>query len=144
MPKPSERLQTVLRLAQLREQAAAERLGEATRQLQTHAQQADQLRDYQQEYVRDFQQRGGQPVSARQLSNYQHFYRNLEQAVDTQTERVALIQSQRDNAREEWTRQYARQKNLEKLIQRKAAEEQREEEKKLQREQDDRPRRRER
>ena len=141
MAKPSERLKTVLRLAQLRQQQAAEQLGELTRNAEAQALQADQLKHYQLEYAQQFRDLGSGGVSAARLRNFQGFYGNLEQVIDTQGERVVLARNQQEAARQRWQQQYAREKNLQSLVERKAFEEQLQVEKKLQRLLDDRPRR---
>lgn len=141
MPKKSsERLRTVLKLAQLRQQQAAEQLGEMTRNAKALEHQADQLKHYQLDYIQHFRGLGREAISASQVRNFQHFYQNLEEVIDTQKERLLLMCKQQDVARERWQQQYAREKNLEKLVDRKAHEEQLAVEKVLQRQLDDRPR----
>lgn len=139
MEKRSQRLQTVLRLAQIRQRLAAEQLGAMTRNAQAQQQQEHQLRHYQMDYGEHFKTLGAAGADAGQLQNYQRFFSNLERAVDTQRERVVLSDNQREAARRQWQGQYAREKNLEKLVDRVAREEDLAEDKKIQREQDDRP-----
>lgn len=141
MAKTSDRLRTVLKLAQLRQQQAAEQLGEMTRNAQALEHQADQLKHYQFDYAQHFKGLGREGVSVNQVRNFQNFYASLEQAIDTQQERIVLASRQQEAARERWQQQYAREKNLEKLVDRKAHEEQLQHEKVLQRQLDDRPRR---
>lgn len=141
MVKSSKRLQTVLKLAQLRQQRAAEQLGVMTRNAQAQQQQAEQLKHYQLDYNEHFKTLALQVTNAGQLRNFQGFYRNLEQVIDTQGERVILASNQREAARAKWQQLYAREKNMQSLIARKLAGEALEEDKKQQREQDDRPRR---
>ena len=136
--KPSQRLQTVLKLAKLREQAAAEKLAESIRNVDTHSQQESQLQRYKKEYCKQFKGLGGDGVAAAQLSNFQSFYTSLEEVGDTQLERVRLAESQRDQARLQWQQQYSRQKNMQTLVEKKQQQEERELDNKLQREQDDR------
>lgn len=139
MDKRSKRLQTVLKLAQLRQQLAAEQLGAMTRTAAEQAQQAEQLRHYQLDYGEHFKALGGAGVSPGLLRNFQGFFKQLDRAVDTQGERVLLAREQREESRRRWQHQYAREKNLEKLVQRVALEEEIEAEKKQQRALDDRP-----
>ncbi len=140
--KPSQRLETVLKLAQIKEQQAAEKLADSIRDLASHQQQEQELANYQYEYSKDFKNVGGEAkaegVSAAQLANYQRFYGNLEVAGNTQRERVELASKQQEQARGQWQQQYSRQKNMEKLVERKRQQEDSEAENKLQREQDDR------
>ena len=137
--KPSKRLQTVLRLAKLKEQRAAESLANSIREVAAHEQQQQQLEQYKVEYGDQFYRSLEGALTAGQLANFQRFYNELEFAGETQQERRVLAEEQQELARQQWQQQYARQKNMEALIERKEQLEQREEDNKLQREQDDRP-----
>ena len=136
--KPSERLKTVLKVARLREQAAAETLAQQQKALQAQQLQSQQLAQYQREYARQFAEQGKAQTNANRLINYQRFYQNLEQASDVQSQRRQAIEQQCDQARSEWQQQHARLQNLDKLVARKRHKEQRDLEKKRQSEQDDR------
>ena len=138
MKKSSERLKTVLKLAKLRETLAAEKLAETIRNVNSQQQQGQQLQGFQKEYQKQFSAVAASGVSALTLMNYQCFYGSLEQAVEVQLQRLELSGSQRDQARADWQQYYSRQKNMEKLVDRKVTEEEQELEKKIQREQDDR------
>lgn len=138
MKKPSRRLETVLMLAKLRQQRAAEQLGQMIRNTDSQHQQVEQLKHYQQDYGEHFKTLGEQAVSAGKLVNYQRFFGSLEQAVETQQQRSVLADDQCALARAQWQQQYSREKNMESLISRKQRQEERELETKLQREQDDR------
>ena len=138
MKKPaSQRLKTVLKLAQLRERQAAFRLAESARNTELYAQQGQQLQQYKDEYSEQFKSLAHTQANAANLENYQRFYGNLQDAGDTQQERVALAASQQEQARLKWQQQYARQKNMQSLIARKEKLEHRDADNKLQREQDD-------
>ncbi|WP_101759368.1 flagellar export protein FliJ [Oceanicoccus sp. KOV_DT_Chl] len=136
--KPSKRLQTVLRLAKLKEQQAAEKLANAIRLVQAQKAQLQQLDQYKAEYGNQFQQSVAQQLNVAKLANFQRFYHNLEQVGETQQERQVLAEQQQDQARALWQQQYSRHKNMQSLIERKQHQEQASEDKKLQREQDDR------
>ena len=136
--KLSKRLQTVLRVAELKQKRAAEVFSDSSQQAQAQLQQGQQLESYQQEYCEQF--RSGESMTMRpdQLQNFQRFYNNLDSALETQQQRIELSASQLEQARKQWQQQYARQKNMESLIQRVELEEERDDEIKLQRELDDR------
>ncbi|MGK0500569.1 MAG: flagellar FliJ protein [Oceanicoccus sp.] len=136
--KSSERLQTVLKLAQLKQQQAAEKLAENIRNTQAQAQQQASLEEYKLEYNDQFSQLTRQGRHASQLANYQRFYGNLQQAGEAQIERNKLAQSLLEQARGQWQQLYFRRKKLEGLVQQKQYSEQREEGRKEQRELDDR------
>ena len=136
--KTSQRLQTVLKLARLRQQLAAEQLGAMIQNADAQQQQAEQLKHYQLDYGAHLKALGASGASAGQLVNYQRFMDNLEQAVVTQQQRVVLARDQREQARNRWQQQYAREKNMEALVERKQQQELRVADNRLQREQDDR------
>ena len=136
--KSSERLQVVLKLAQLKQQQAAERLAEATKALQANQQQGQQLRVYQKEYNNHFHSFEQQPLNSQVMRNYQRFYGDLEVAVYTQDQRSQMSQTQFEFHREKWQQAYGSEKNMEKLVDRKRQQEEKALDAKLQRELDDR------
>jgi flagellar FliJ protein len=136
--KRSKRLQTVLRLAELRQQKAAEELGRAIQKTKADIQQSQQLQGFQQEYVQQFGGQSNMPVSTAQLENFQNFYGKLDSAIVTQGEQIVLSKGQQDQARKVWQEQYARQKSLEQLVEKLRRQEDAAQEGKLQRELDDR------
>lgn len=139
--KSSERLQVVLRLAQIKQRQAAERLAEAARSLAAHRQQAQQLQDYQGEYNQKFHQLSQQQMNSLELRNYQRFYNNLDEAIDTQHRRSDVCAEQLEFHRKHWQKEYGREKNMEKLIGQKQRLEEKQLESKLQRVLDDRSQR---
>ncbi|MGK0440689.1 MAG: flagellar FliJ protein [Pseudohongiellaceae bacterium] len=136
--KTSERLHVVLKLAQIKQQQAAERLAEASRAVENNKQQGQQLRVYQREYNNHFHSYEQAPVNSQQMRNYQRFYNNLEEAVYTQDQRSDVAEQQLEFHRSHWQKCYGREKNMASLIDRKCAEEGRKQEGKIQREMDDR------
>jgi flagellar export protein FliJ len=135
--KTSQRLQTVLKLAKLKQQLAAQQLGKMLQNVDAQ-QQVEQLKHYQQDYAAHFKVHGAQGTDANQLINFQRFMDNLQQVIVTQQERTVLAEAQREQARSRWQQQYRRSKNLEALVERKQQAEERVEENKRQRTQDDR------
>ncbi len=138
MKKTSQRLQVVLKLARLRQQLAAEQLGTTLHNVETQQRQVEQLKHYQLDYSEHLKALGAQGTTASHLQNYQRFMDNLEQAVIAQQQRTVLAEDQKEQARSQWQQQYAREKNLEALVERKQREEQQVVDNRLQREQDDR------
>lgn len=134
---PSERLKTVLKLAQLRERQAARQLADSARNTALNRQQEQQLQQYKLEYRQQFEALVNTQTNAANVENYQRFYTNLQGAGDAQQDRIALAVAQQERARLQWQQQYARQKNLEALIERKARVEQMDADNKVQRQQDD-------
>lgn len=136
--KPSQRLQTLLKLADLREQQAAKALAAQAERLQQAEQQQRALAQYEQEYHADYLQRGGQSFSPRDLLNYQGFFRQLENAQLTQARAVALRDSEREQARLRWLQLNAKRRLLTQLHAQRRLREEQEQDRKLQREIDDR------
>lgn len=135
--KSSERLQTVLKLAKLREQAAAVKLAENIRNVEQHQHQQQQIKQYQGEYTRQFQQ-PAQQKTAGQLDNLLRFIGNLEQAADIQQQRSVLASEQLQQAKLQWQQLHGREKNMQTLIEKKQRQESWQEDNKVQRQLDDR------
>lgn len=133
----SQRLQVLLRLAEMKEQNAARQLAADSDRLQQAKEQGRQLALYEKDYQQGYVERGTQPLTRQNLLNYQGFFRQLEH-VQTQQERTI---EQRDRAREAarllWIEQYSRRRLLTRVRERRLAQEQLKAEKKLQAEIDD-------
>jgi flagellar FliJ protein len=136
--KRSQRLQTVLRLAELKQQRAAEQLAQSIRNADAQQQQGQQLTVYQQEYTEQYRESGAKGVDAGKLQNFQRFFANLDNAFETQQQRIELSKGQQQQAREQWQQQYTRQQKMSGLVSRVEFEEEHQLEAKLQRELDDR------
>lgn len=138
--KPSQRLALLLKLAAQREQTAARALAASSERQQQAQQQAQQLADYSEEYVQRQVERARQPVSVRELANFQRFYGQLDHAQQQQARVVEQLEQEREKARQRWLSLHAREKLLEQLRAKRLAVEEVAAEKRRQRELDDRPR----
>lgn len=138
MKRPSQRLQTVLTLAKRREKLAAENLANTIRAAMMQKRQIEQLKSFQQEYNGQFKSLSENGATPQQLRNFQNFYANLEQAVDSSEQQHTNSESQQEAARKDWIFHYSKQKNLEGLIDRKQEAEEKQLDKMEQREYDDR------
>lgn len=136
----SERLSVLLKLAALREQRAARAFAVDNERLQAAVQQARQLQQYGEEYDRQFAGHGGEPVSARQLSNHLAFFGQVSDVQTQQQRTVAQREVDCDAARQRWLALHARRRLLDQLRERSERQEQAAGEQKLQRELDDRQR----
>lgn len=132
-----QRLATLLKLAELKEQRAAQMLGEASQQLRVAEQHAQQLADYELEYAERLHQQGRDGVTPRALMNYDRFRNSLRGAHDQQLQAVHQAEAQRERARRFWTDQYARRRLLEQLRERRQLQHEQVAEKRLQNELDD-------
>lgn len=136
--KGSDRLQTLLKLAAMREQAAARQLGQSSERLQQAQLQSQQLQQYEQDYQQRYVDSGAEPVSRNFFLNYQSFFRQLESAQTQQARAIALRESDREQARLRWLEQYSRRRLLDRVREQRLASEALATEKKVQREVDDR------
>lgn len=136
--KGSERLQTLLKLAAMREQAAARQLGLSSERLQQAQSQSQQLRQYEHDYQQRYVDSGAEPVSRSFLLNYQGFFRQLETVQTQQHQTIKLREGDREQARLRWLEQHAKRRLLNRVREQRLASEALATEKKMQRELDDR------
>jgi flagellar FliJ protein len=137
--KKSTRLKTVVQLAEQREQRAAKILADTRKRLMVAEQQMQGLRDYQNDYAKNFSRIAAKPSHPAMLANYSGFYRSLNRAEEIQLKQIEVIQEQLGRAMQHWQLQYQRRLNMEKLFKAALASEEQQAEKRLQREFDDRP-----
>ena len=143
--KSSQRLQTLLKLAELKEQQAARQLGEANGRLEQAQRQSSQLVQYRDEYQGQYLARtGAQSFNRRDLLNYQGFFQQLEHVQEQQQRVIEQRDDERGQARAAWLDLYSRRLLLQRVRERRLQREQQEADKKQQRELDDRAARRER
>jgi flagellar FliJ protein len=135
--KPSQRLQVLLRLAQMREQDAARELAAESERLQQAQEQGRQLALYEKDYQQGFVDRGAQTLNRQNLLNYQGFFRQLEHVQTQQQRNIEQRDREREAARLQWIEQYSRRKLLTRIRERRLAQEQLKADKKLQAEIDD-------
>ncbi|MDB6059915.1 MAG: flagellar export protein FliJ [Verrucomicrobiaceae bacterium] len=135
--KRSDRLQALLKLAAMKEQAAVRQLAASAGRLQTAKQQRQQLSDYEHDYQQQYVQKG-QAVDRNFFLNFQGFFRQLETAQVQQEAAIRLRDHEREQARLKWIDLYARRRLLNNVRERWLQREAVESDKKLQRELDDR------
>lgn len=140
--KGSDRLRTLLKLAAMREDAAAKRLAQSNEQLLNAKLQSQQLQQYEHDYQQRYTTTGETPVGKNFLLNYQGFFRQLEKAQLQQHRMIELREGDREKARLSWLEQYMKRKVLTRLREQRLASESLIVEKKIQRDLDDRAARR--
>lgn len=140
--KGSERLQTLLKLAAMREQTAAKQLAKSNESLLQAQQQSRLLQQYEHDYQQRYVATDAAPVSRNFLLNYQGFFRQLETAQLQQQRAVQFRENDREQARLRWLEQYMKRRLLTNLREKRLENEALVVEKKLQREFDDRASRR--
>lgn len=136
--KSSDRLQTLLKLAAMREDAAAQRLAQSNEQLLNARQQSRQLQQYEHDYQQRYVATGAASVGKHFLLNYQGFFRQLEKAQLQQHRTIELREDDREKARLGWLEQHMKRKVLTRLREQRLASEALVVEKKVQRDLDDR------
>lgn len=140
--KSSQRLQTLLKLAALREDAAARQLAQSNERLLQARTQSRQLQQYEHDYQQRYADSAAASVTRQFLLNYQRFFRQLESAQVQQLQAVTLRETEREQARLRWVEQYSKRRLLAGLREQRLAGEALDAEKKVQRELDDRAARR--
>lgn len=140
--KGSDRLRTLLKLAAMREDAAAKRLAHSNEQLLNAQLQSQQLQQYEHDYQERYVTEGSAPVGKNFLLNYQGFFRQLEKAQLQQHRMIELRKDDREKARLGWLEQHMRRKVLTRLREQRLTSEALVVEKKVQRDLDDRAARR--
>lgn len=140
--KSSDRLRTLLKLAAMREDAAAKRLAQSNEQLLNAQQQSQQLQQYEQDYQQRYVESGTATVGKNFLLNYQGFFRQLEKAQVQQHRMIEMRKDDREKARLGWLEQYMKRRVLTRLREQRLATEASVVEKKMQRDFDDRAARR--
>lgn len=136
--KRSERLRSLLKLAQMREDNAARQLADNSEKLQQAQQQNQQLALYSDEYQQRYLAQVNQVVSVRDLRNFQGFFQQLDQVQVQQQRLIEQRDRERELARLQWLQLYNRRRVLDQIRERSKLEEEAVSERKLQSEFDDR------
>lgn len=136
--RSSQRLQTLLKLAAMKEDAAAKQLAASSERLHQAKLQSQQLAQYEQDYQQRYVEQGSQTVDRNFLLNFQGFFRQLEQARMQQGRAIEHREHEREQARLRWIEQYANRRLLTKVRERRLLTEAQADEKKLQSQIDDR------
>ena len=132
----AKRIQVVLTLALQQEDAAAKRLGQYREQFTLEENQLRQLREYADQYMRDYAGHR-QGVFAHQLISYSGFVRRLEDLYKEQDIKVKHMEVTYHKLQEQWRQSHQKRKSIEDLIERFRQEESLQLEKQLQKELDE-------
>lgn len=119
--KASKRLQIVLDLAIKEQKKDAELLASKRAEAEDAFNQYQQLQNYQKEYDQQFSTVKNNPI---QLQNYLKFYSSLDKVLVSQQEKIQLAANGLELATQQWQASYAKQQNLQKLVDKKKMEEQ--------------------
>jgi len=136
--KRSHRLEPVVKVAENREQQAAQALGDSQLALTQAQQRQAELETYRKEYIDRFHTAGAAGMSAVQMADYRTFLANLDRAIAEQTVLVQQAANAVDQQREAWFARRGKVKMLGNVVSRYRADERRVADRKEQGDQDER------
>lgn len=139
MKKKSQRMAPVARFTEHKQQDAARALSHAQQMLQAQEARLRDLRQYRDEYARQFHTTGMGGISARQMHDYRGFLATLDQVIEQTKLQIERLQAEYEDRKRQWLAARNRTKAIDTVVDRYRAEEQYQEERQLQKEQDDRP-----
>ena len=105
----SKRLQPVVQVAASKQQAAARKLGDCQREIDTRNARLTELLAYQAEYAQRFESSGGHGLDMARLQDYRVFLARLNDAISQQRVLVEAARSEYEKMKSHWlgTRQQA-------------------------------------
>ncbi|NVJ60342.1 MAG: flagellar export protein FliJ [Gammaproteobacteria bacterium] len=117
MKSNSQRIDPVKRVAQQREQNAAETLSKVQASYGQAQAKLHELVQYRTDYLAEFQYRAKKGMSGSQLQHYKSFLLQLEKAIETQQRQIELLQGQVSQQRKEWQSRNQRSQAVDKYQQ---------------------------
>jgi flagellar FliJ protein len=138
----SKRMQPVQRVAQRREQAAIQKLGQSQQYLDAQRAKLEELREYRDQYARQFEDSGGAGLGAIRMRDYRIFLGRLNEVIRQQEAVVAQCDARHAQTREQWIATRSRSQAIDKVVDRFVRQERQQQDKQEQREQDERSQRR--
>jgi flagellar FliJ protein len=140
MARPkSERIKVLQRLADHREQEAAQKLGQAQQYLDLQQARLEELEQFRQEYTQRFDRDGRTGINGAALQEFQAFLVQLDQIIEQQRQHVELARSESQQQRHHWQERHTTTEIYGKVVDRYQEHEQRQANRQAQREEDDRP-----
>ncbi len=133
----ASRMQPVQRHARQREDRAAREMRESQTRLEQQEQQLELLRQYREEYLRNWQVTSGAGVSMVQMRNYRSFLERIGSALEQQQAAVQGAREDLERARNGWLSRRRRREAVSKVQQRLGEEERRDWQRREQKETDD-------
>ena len=138
----SKRMQPVQRVAQRREQAAMQKLGQSQQYLDAQRAKLEQLRAYRNQYARQFEDSGSAGLDATRVRDYRIFLGRLNEAIRQQEVIVAQCDAQHAKSREQWIATRSHSQAIEKVVDGFVRQERHQQDRQEQKEQDERSLRR--
>lgn len=137
----SKRMQPVQNVAQGREQEAMHKLGQSQQYLDAQLARLEELRDYREQYSRDFAASGETGLDATRLRDYRAFLGRLGEAIRQQEALITRYQSQHEQTRQLWLESRTHSQAIDKVVDRYREQERQQQERREQLEQDERSQR---
>lgn len=116
--KRVQRMQPVLRLAELEADKAGRALALIQQRIQSEDNKLSQLLSHQQDYRKQLQVSGQAGMSVDRLRLFDGFHQQLDRAINHQRELIEHMQKDQDRVRDHWRQLDIRHKSLEKMLER--------------------------
>ena len=134
-------MQPVQRVAHGREQEAMNKLGQSQQYLDAQMARLDELRNYREQYARDFAATGEGGLNATRVREFRAFLGRLGEAIRQQEALIDRYRAQHEVNRRQWIESRGHSQAIDKVVDRYREQERREQERREQRELDDRSQR---
>ncbi len=134
---PSDRFKPVHRVAKNKEQRAAKRLGISQQTVLEAEKKLQELHQYRQDYLKQYETAGQAGMSAARLQEYQRFLARLNDAIRHQEALVREGHADRKTKQDQWLHRRTRSEALGKVLERYVEAERQQQEKREQKETDE-------
>lgn len=134
----SDRVKTIIKVAQNREHTAARIFADSQKILQEREQRLAEVRRYRVEYLENYQARGRDGMTAQQMRTYRNFLQKLDAAVEQQKQLVLAARDELEQQKSHWMEKHLRTRALDNMRVRYVTKEQHDEERMDQKESDER------
>ena len=136
--RKSQRFELLQKLAGKYEEIAARDLGKSASNLDAQKARLTELKQFREEYIQQFHSSGAEGISGAAIQSYQNFIRQLELAIEQQTQTVLAAETDQANKKHIWEGKHRTTRIYEKTKDQFAAKEQKDKERREQKELDDR------
>lgn len=133
----AQRLQVILDLAERAEEKSLSEWGELQQSLQSEIEQKDQLLAYNQEYQEKISAPSQQAIRSGDIHATLNFMQQIKGVLDSQQERVALLEKQTETAKQAYMEKRSKAQALHKLMDKLDKEQDQKEEKQQQKDADE-------
>lgn len=134
-------MKPVQRVAETREQAAVQKLGQSQQFLDAQHAKLEELCSYRDQYSESFKASSGQGLDANRLQDYRVFLTRLNEAIRQQETIIEQCISQHEQTRQQWVETRGHHQAIGKVVERYKSQEQKVQDRHEQQEQDERAQR---